>query len=214
MSGLVIKDFMVLRKQGKSYLLILGLYALLTIMGVFNYSVMSSMMVVLVMMLPMATFSYDDLARWDKYAAAMPVGRAGIVKAKYITTLLITGGSALLCLVLNTVVAAARLEDASFGALNLTLLACLGVGVLINAVILPMMFKYGAEKARGMSMGVMLVLFVLIFGLSALLAETGLESFIPEAVMLWSPVILALFAAAALALSYRLSLRIYRKKEL
>lgn len=214
MSGLVIKDFMVLRKQGKSYLLILGLYALLTIMGVFYYSVMSSMMVVLVMMLPMATFSYDDLARWDKYAAAMPVGRAGIVKAKYITTLLITGGSALLCLVLNTVVAAARLEDASFGALNLTLLACLGVGVLINAVILPMMFKYGAEKARGMSMGVMLVLFVLIFGLSALLAETGLESFIPEAVMLWSPVILALFAAAALALSYRLSLRIYRKKEL
>lgn len=214
MSGLVIKDFMVLRKQGKSYLLILGLYALLTIMGVFNYSVMSSMMVVLVMMLPMATFSYDDLARWDKYAAAMPVGRAGIVKAKYITTLLITGGSALLCLVLNTVVAAARLEDASFGALNLTLLACLGVGVLINAVILPMMFKYGAEKARGMSMGVMLVLFILIFGLSALLAETGLESLIPEAVMLWSPVILVLFAAAALALSYRLSLRIYRRKEL
>ena len=213
MSGLVFKDLMILRKQGKAYLLILGVYAALALAGVFDYSIISSMMVVLLMMMPMATFSYDDLARWDKYAASMPVGRAGIVKSKYITTIVITGGAAVLCLAVNIIITAVGLDEMSFGVLSLALVGCLDIGLLINAVVLPLMFKYGAEKARGMTMAVLLVIFILVFGVSALLGEIGLEK-LSERAIVFSPLLMALAAVGSMLLSYRIALRIYTKKDL
>ena len=36
MSGLILKDLLVLRKQGKSYLLIIGIYMVLAFVGVFD----------------------------------------------------------------------------------------------------------------------------------------------------------------------------------
>ena len=116
MSGLILKDLLVLRKQGKSYLLIIGIYMVLAFVGVFDYSILSTMMVVLTMMLPMATFSYDELARWDKFAAAMPVGRSGIVKAKYLMALAVIGGAGLLCFVVNIIGAMIR-HEAELGGL-------------------------------------------------------------------------------------------------
>lgn len=211
MSGLILKDLLVLRKQGKSYLLIIGIYMVLAFVGVFDYSILSTMMVVLTMMLPMATFSYDELARWDKFAAAMPVGRSGIVKAKYLMALAVIGGAGLLCFVVNIIVAMID-HEAQLGALMAALGGSLGAGLLINAAILPLLFKYGAEKSRSMMMVVMLVVFILVFGLITIAGEGGFA--LTNAMTAVIPWLAALLVLGGFVVSYRISQKLYAQKEL
>ena len=211
MRGLILKDLLVLRKQGKSYLLIIGIYMVLAFVGVFDYSILSTMMVVLTMMLPMATFSYDELARWDKFAAAMPVGRSGIVKAKYLMALAVIGGAGLLCFVVNIIVAMID-HEAQLGALMASLGGSLGAGLLINAAILPLLFKYGAEKSRSMMMVVMLVVFILVFGLITIAGEGGFA--LTNAMTAVIPWLAALLVLGGFVVSYRISQKLYAQKEL
>lgn len=211
MSGLILKDLLVLRKQGKSYLLIIGIYMVLAFVGVFDYSILSTMMVVLTMMLPMATFSYDELARWDKFAAAMPVGRSGIVKAKYLMALAVIGGAGLLCFEVNIIVAMID-HEAQLGALMASLGGSLGAGLLINAAILPLLFKYGAEKSRSMMMVVMLVVFILVFGLITIAGEGGFA--LTNAMTAVIPWLAALLVLGGFVVSYRISQKLYAQKEL
>lgn len=211
MSGLILKDLLVLRKQGKSYLLIIGIYMVLAFVGVFDYSILSTMMVVLTIMLPMATFSYDELARWDKFAAAMPVGRSGIVKAKYLMALAVIGGAGLLCFVVNIIVAMID-HEAQLGALMASLGGSLGAGLLINAAILPLLFKYGAEKSRSMMMVVMLVVFILVFGLITIAGEGGFA--LTNAMTAVIPWLAALLVLGGFVVSYRISQKLYAQKEL
>ena len=211
MSGLILKDLLVLRKQGKSYLLIIGIYMVLAFVGVFDYSILSTMMVVLTMMLPMATFSYDELARWDKFAAAMPVGRSGIVKAKYLMALAVIGGAGLLCFEVNIIVAMID-HEAQLGALMALLGGSLGAGLLINAAILPLLFKYGAEKSRSMMMVVMLAVFILVFGLITIAGEGGFA--LTNAMTAVIPWLAALLVLGGFVVSYRISQKLYAQKEL
>ena len=211
MSGLVLKDLLVLRKQGRSYLLIIGIYMVLAFAGVFDYSILSTMMVVLTMMLPMATFSYDELARWDKFAAAMPVGRSGIIKAKYLMALAVIGGAGLLCFVVNIIVAMID-HEAQLGALMASLGGSLGAGLLINAAILPLLFKYGAEKSRSMMMVVMLAVFILVFGLITIAGEGGFA--LTNAMTAVIPWLAALLVLGGFVVSYRISQKLYAQKEL
>ena len=211
MSGLILKDLLVLRKQGKSYLLIIGIYMVLAFVGVFDYSILSTMMVVLTMMLPMATFSYDELARWDKFAAAMPVGRSGIVKAKYLMALAVIGGAGLLCFVVNIIVAMID-HEAQLGALMASLGGSLGAGLLINAAILPLLFKYGAEKSRSMMMVVMLAVFILVFGLITIAGEGGFA--LTNAMTAVIPWLAALLVLGGFVVFYRISQKLYAQKEL
>ena len=211
MSGLILKDLLVLRKQGKSYLLIIGIYMVLAFVGVFDYSILSTMMVVLTMMLPMATFSYDELARWDKFAAAMPVGRSGIIKSKYLMALAVIGGAGLLCFVVNIIVAMID-HEAQLGALMASLGGSLGAGLLINAAILPLLFKYGAEKSRSMMMVVMLAVFILVFGLITIAGEGGFA--LTNAMTAVIPWLAALLVLGGFVVSYRISQKLYAQKEL
>ena len=211
MSGLILKDLLVLRKQGKSYLLIIGIYMVLAFVGVFDYSILSTMMVVLTMMLPMATFSYDELARWDKFAAAMLVGRSGIIKSKYLMALAVIGGAGLLCFVVNIIVAMID-HEAQLGALMASLGGSLGAGLLINAAILPLLFKYGAEKSRSMMMVVMLAVFILVFGLITIAGEGGFA--LTNAMTAVIPWLAALLVLGGFVVSYRISQKLYAQKEL
>ena len=48
-----------------------------------------AMVEVIVMVLPISSFSYDEAAKWDRYAAVLPVGRTAVVKARYLFLLLV-----------------------------------------------------------------------------------------------------------------------------
>ena len=92
-------------------------------------------------------------------------------------------------------------------------LSCAAVTLLLNAVILPFLLKYGAEKARVISMTV----FVVIFG-GALLLENLWDNGmvlpeIPAGLVQALPVLFCSLAVGAFVVSYFISLGIYNRKE-
>ena len=219
MSGFVWKDLLVMKKTIIYYLGIMAVYGVLAVMGVFPYTIVAGFVSLVGMMTPMSTFSYDEMARWEKYAAATPAGRRGVVKGKYAFMLLMCLGSGALALVsLEAMYLLGKGEMESLWEPIAFVASMLGVTLLLNSIILPVMFKYGSEKSRAISM----VIFLSVFGSMALLgylSQQGLDlSGIGAAISAWNPAVaLALVAAVVLGglfLSYRLSLRIYADREL
>ncbi|SBV92159.1 conserved membrane hypothetical protein [uncultured Eubacteriales bacterium] len=214
MMGFVYKDFLVLRRQILLYLLFVGVYAALVISGVFGPYILPALLVVIGLMLPMSSMSYDDLARWDKYAAATPFGRQGIVAGKYLFALLCILGSAVLVLILMLALSLTGLMEASAAETCLTVLGCIGSALTLDAILLPLLFKFGTEKSRV----ILMILFAAVFGGSAVVGSLT-EKFSPlPAPPSWLlaslPVTLALIAVGGFVVSYFVSQAIFAKKEL
>ena len=213
MRGMIYKDFLVQRKQLGYYGVFFLVYTLLAVTDVMPPAIMYTMTVLIGMMVPMASFSYDDLARWNKYAAATPAGRRGIVAGKYVFSLLaILAAAAVSALLLTTVV----VLEPELGPLDeglIGLLVCALIAVIINAVMLPVLVKFGAEKSRLIS----IIIFVAIFGgilLLGQLAESLEGIVIPEWFFLALPGLLVLVAVGGYIISYFIARGIFEKKEL
>ena len=88
MIGLVYKDFLCLRKSAASYLFVVAIYGLLTVAGVWDGTILSTVLAVLISMLPYSCFSYDNIAKWELYGLSLPLRRSRIVLARYLTVLL------------------------------------------------------------------------------------------------------------------------------
>ena len=105
MTGLVKKDLYLSVSMFKSYVVVAAVFAALTAFGIYDISFFVTYVSVMCIMIPVNLFAYDEQARWDKYAAALPSGRAGVVKARYLFTILICLGSLVFSLLLQLIVA-------------------------------------------------------------------------------------------------------------
>lgn len=211
MTGLIKKDFYLSVSMFKSYVLVAAVFALLTLAGIYDISFFVTYMSVMCIMIPVNLFAYDEQARWDKYAAALPSGRAGVVKARYFFTILVCLGSLLFALLLQLIVA---LVSGAQGQERVDLLLSglfpAAYGCFMNAILLPLLFKFGSQKGRiylilalGVGVGV-------IFGGLTGLKEMGIslsELTLPLFVL---PVV----GLLALIPSYFLSRRIFFHKDL
>ena len=92
MTGLILKDLLVMRKALKSYLMIMVLYAVLAYLDVLNYSFIITFIQVMLMVLPLSAFAYDEQAKWDRYAMSLPLGRVRVVGARYLFVLALCSG--------------------------------------------------------------------------------------------------------------------------
>lgn len=220
MTGLILKDFLVLKKTLRYYLFLMAVYAFFALTGTFTYSIISGFAVMLGAMGPMSAFAYDEQARWDRFAGASPVGRKGVVTARYLFALILLGvGGVIAALVSLGVTWFGKAEvSVWWEPLVVSALVCLA-GVLLDSMLLPVIFKFGSEKSRVISM----IIFVICFGGMALLSYldgygsldlSALDrtfSALPPAVLLAAPV---LAVVLLFWLSYRISVGIYLKKEL
>ena len=133
---------------------------------------------------------------------------------KYLFTLLMVLLSAVLVAVLLVVLAlAGGLGDGSLAEYLLATLACGGIALLLNGVTLPLLLKFGAEKARMVSMA----LFLVVFGgtaLAGLAVDSGFAFPAPPAwVVAAIPGLLAILSVGGFVLSYFIAQAVYAKKE-
>lgn len=217
MTGLILKDFLILRKSLRSYLLMLVVYAAIAFSGVWSADIVGVMTVVMVGLLPMNVFAYDKQCSWDTYCLALPVGRTKTVAARYLCVLLLCLFSTALTAVIGfALFAVGRIEEpAEF------LISCSTMGliaVLVNAIMLPLLYKFGPERARMMFIGLMGGIFLLF--MAVLFPLGGLEwinSLNLEASTFAQvsaiPVIAALAGIALLAVSFLASRHFYGKKD-
>ena len=215
MTGLILKDFLILRKTLRTYLLFVVVYLALAGSGVWSPEFVSGFVMILTAMLPMNVFSYDKQAKWDTYGLALPVGRTKTVAARYICSLLLCLASVVLVTAAGLVMyAAGRLENP--GEYLITGAVCGLIAVLMNAVMLPFLYKFGPDRARVMAMGSMGV--IIAAGALILVPLGGaewLESLgeLTPAMVAAIPVVAALAGLALLAVSFLLSRHFYGRKD-
>ena len=214
MTGLIYKDFLALKGHLSTYVVFFVIYGGLCIAGVFSPSVLGGMVVLISIITPMTTVTSDDISRWNRFAVASPACRRGVVAGKYLFTLLMVLLSAVLVAVLLVVLAlAGGLGDGSLAEYLLATLACGGIALLLNGVTLPLLLKFGAEKARMVSMA----LFLVVFGgtaLAGLAVDSGFAFPAPPAwVVAAIPGLLAILSVGGFVLSYFIAQAVYAKKE-
>jgi len=205
-TGLLIKDFFLLAKYCRSFLLIIAIFLGVSVVGSQSdyYTVFPCLLVGL---MPATLLSYDEREKWDVYAQTLPVSRAQFVGEKYLMGALCLAGFLVLQLLVSFLSGAVR-SGADLAAL---LLVDLALGLLAPAVMLPFFFRFGVEKGR-----------ILLFAMTGLmtLGLLALTRAPLGALMLRlpSPKLLTAVAVpgivALYALSCLLSIRLYRDREL
>ena len=217
MTGLILKDLLILRKTLRSYLFMLIVYAGIAFTGVWSADIVGVLLVVMVVMLPMNVFAYDKQAKWDTYGLALPVGRTKTVAARYVCVLLLCLLSVGLTAILGMMLyAAGRVEEPVEFLVSCSVMGLMSV--LVNAIMLPFLYKFGPERARMMFFGIMggIVLLVVaaLFPLGGLEWLKSLELAEPTPAQAAAiPAVAAVAGLALLAVSFLLSRHFYGSKD-
>ena len=211
MTGLVKKDLYLSLSMFKSYVAVAAVFAALTAFGIYDISFFVTYVSIMCIMIPVNLFAYDEQARWDKYAAALPSGRAGVVKARYLFTVLVCAGSLVFSLLLQSLVA---LFSGAQGQERVDLLLSgllpAAYGCFMNAILLPLLFRFGSQKARLYLILVLGVGVGVIFGGLTGLKEMGLSL----SALRFPLFVLPVVGLLALIPSYLFSKRIFFHKDL
>lgn len=208
MKGFIYKDLCLLGSVWKSYAFILVMFSALTVTGVYDVSFLFMMVSVILCMYPSTSFSYDELAKWDRFAVSVPNGRVTVVRAKYGFALLLGAASLVFDLLLSLL--AAFLGRMELGNGLLTCVGGVAGALLINALMLPLLFRFGAQKGRILLIAVVAALAGVLGALLAIGGMTAFGSGLLESFVL---VVLPVLTLLTLFVSYRVSLGIYQKKE-
>lgn len=216
MTGLILKDILVMRKTIKTYAMFLLFYLVMTVLGLFTISFTTAILQLIVMLLPMSAFSFDEVAKWDRYALTFPLGRRALVTGRYLFALIMTlcaGLCGLLSCVLVSIFDSQEMMQENL----MTVMVCLSLGLLYADILLPLCYKLGPERARPYFYLVIFAPIVLVFGAYQLgVFETGNLSFltaIPDQTVITLSFFLPIIPLSGMGLSYLISCRIMMDKE-
>ncbi|HPE16100.1 MAG TPA: ABC-2 transporter permease [Oscillospiraceae bacterium] len=214
MKGFVLKDLFLLGSIWRNYLPMILIYAVISAFSS-SASILTTLLCLLIILIPTTTFTYDEAAKWDMLALTMPVRRSQIVGAKYAVSLLIAlVGTVITALVMFAVSFFPTVKWDIMEQLP-ALPAGLAVALVVISIMLPLLFKFGIAKARITLLLVMAAMgaAILLFSVGPAAASLGhiltLLSTHISAVIALSFV----FVCLVMLLSYRISCRIYQKKE-
>ncbi len=210
MKGLLYKDFCVLKKQVKILIIFVVFYAIWSVLAQIP-SMMGTMVIILSIMLPISSMSYDETGQWYRYAFSLPVSRRTLVLSKYMLGFLTALAGLLVCAIGNLVILSLTNWENALESW-ITIGACLEVGVIFLSVLIPVLFKFGVEKGRFLIVAIALVPSMLIGLLAGMLKNTGIpmpSEEVLQAILYASP----LFTLAIFLISFRISVGICKKKE-
>ena len=212
MRGLLLKDFYMMQKYCRMYIIIvlvfLGLSCLKSdnLFFVFYPCIFAAM-------LPVTLLGYDERSRWHEYCGTLPYTRAQIVSGKYwIGTIM-----QMIIFVLVAVTQAARMyvtDRVAWGEYGIMLALLFIISCMSSSIALPAMFKLGVEKGR-----IAYTVMVALGCSGSVVAGNALQDsdmVILQEQMSFSVFLLFLcgLALAGYLFSWWLSIRFYEKREL
>ena len=210
MIALLKKDIFVMDKQMR--LLVVLAFVFLLLPGTNGlggaYAVMISVMI------PMSTISYDERCKWDRYAAMLPWTPRQIVGSKYI---LHYGAMAMSMglIVVGTYIRSLYSEEPVIWEDVWHMLAMYVVILaVLTVVIYPLLYRFGTERGRLILVAILMVIFLVGMGATFLVVENfdtikGRLEVVPAPVLLMVGVALLV---GANVLSYRLSVKFYLRR--
>lgn len=216
MKALLYKDFCVLKKVLRLYLLFFVLYGL---MAVFNEDsgFLAGVLLVMAGMLPLTALASDEQGNFGRFGQVLPVSLRAMVGEKYLLGLISMaagGGVSLLLLMVIELLHGGGFSGEMLAAQLLTVGVLVLACAVLLAVMLPLGFWLGVEKARLAVMGGAVVLILL----EGFVVERGSRYFQLESGFVQQHfALVALCAVAAvaalLAISFAAACRLYGKRE-
>ncbi len=146
MKGLFLKDWYMVKKYCRAYLLITVVFIAVSLFSNDNMFFVFYPCL-LCGMIPVNLLGYDERSRWMQYSGTLPYTRTQIVSGKYLIGLL----AQLTILVVTGIAQAAKMIIAGnfvFGDFAVLMLLMLIVSTLTSSICLPFVFKLGVEKGR------------------------------------------------------------------
>jgi hypothetical protein len=216
MMGLLLKDFINLKKSIKLFVICGLLY------GVMAYTsgdptFFSTVIAVIFSILTLSLYSYDEMAKWDGYALTMPISKENMVQGKYLMMLLLTGIGAVAGILFSLVYFLLVGGDTPMkGIISCGVSAA--VIILFYSITLPFITKLGVEKARIIFFAVYIIPFLIFFLVNKEIEKgtftlpANLQNLINFSVKN-AYILLPLIAITAIGISYLISIQIYKKKE-
>ena len=209
MLGLIKKDFLLIKANLKSMIIIFVIYIMLAFQGTFDVTFIIPLIGI---MLFISTFSYDDFNNWNSYAVTLPDGRKNVVRAKYIASIILTIILAIVSLTIGIGISYTKTNSINLDEIISSLMGTMLSSVIIISLLYPIVFKFGATNGR-------IILFAVVFGIAgigALIAQfidmtpiiniiNGLDNYLLIAIPIISIILLGI--------SYLISNKIYQSKE-
>lgn len=210
MKGLLLKDFCILKKQMKLMVVFVIFYAIWAVAAKMP-TMMGTMVILLSIMMPISSMSYDEAGQWYRYAFSLPIPRRTLVLSKYVLGFLVSLGGLVVSAIGNIIVLALTNGENALESW-LTIIGFLELGVIFLSIIIPILFKYGVEKGRLFIVVIAVIPSLLVALLGSTLKTSG--TLMPsaeflQAILYSSP----LFTLAIFLISFRISVGICRKKE-
>lgn len=178
---------------------------------------------VIVGMISLSTFSYDEMSKSNRYILTLPVSRKEIVLEKYILAIASTiiGGIIGFCLTLVVASIMNYFRPNDLIDININTLISMTVGGMfgisfIQSIQIPSIFKWGAEKGRIQMFILLFIIIIIGAGIVFLLNKSGfsidMES-LEQMLNNFGLIILLILSACMYFISYLISYKIYRNKE-
>ncbi len=209
MLGFIKKDIAMIKSNFKLIGILIVVYTIMGLMGEVDISFILPFMSVMIMI---STFSYDNYNNWDAYSISLPNGRKNSVKAKYIATILMILVVSIITIILSFIISYLNTKSINYGQILISMFGEIFGTLLVLTFMYPIIYKFGVEKAR---IGIFLIVFGIVFIGGFLLQFIDLSlianslSFLEDYLI----IILSLIMVMMVYISYKISEKIFSKKE-
>ncbi|MEG0076353.1 ABC-2 transporter permease [Anaerorhabdus sp.] len=203
MKAAIIKDFLSCRLYLKTYAVFSLVFMVVGIVTNNPFYSAGIFMIVPVMCLT-STFALDENSKWERLALCSTLSRKDLVNAKYAVGFILMIVGFALNLFTITFVTKVFLDSIATSAVFMIL------SLFYMSALIPLMFKFGAEKSRIYTMGILVVPAVIVLGLVSLF-ETRMDMILSNPILLISGLVILFIVL--LIISYFISIKIVSKKD-
>ncbi len=200
MTALIIKDFLVIKKQ------YLKFFILAIAFLVFNTNDFTTTFLYIAgSLLPISAIAYDQQTNWDDYCMALPLSVKQIVLSKYILGILATG---IMFVFVSVLTYFSNLIFAKSSSVFFTLTPFVGMilSLMVISFYLPFIIKFGVEKAR-----VIIILLGALMGSGIAIIAYSNRSFSLD-FSNYSLLLIFIITSAFTVYSIILSIHLYKKR--
>ena len=206
MRGLLIKDFYMVLKYYRMVFLVIAVFSIAAVFSDNNvFFIVYPMIFAGISSLNL--IAYDEKNKWDTYCISLPISRSTIVSSKYIGTFIFITAVWIVSAVSQMI--KVFMTKGSWNEYFILIFMLLAVGLAAPVIVLPIIFKLGIERGRIVyyfASGAYFAAAAIVMS-----AGTAFKLRVPEQ---WIVYIGLAFAAAAYAVSWMVSIKIYNKREL
>ena len=209
MLGLIKKDFLLIKANLKSMIIIFVIYIMLAFQGTLDATFIIPLIGIILFL---STFSYDDFNNWNSYAVTLPNGRKNVVRAKYIASTILMIILAVVAFFIGIGISYIKTNSINLDEIISSLMGTMLSSVIIVSLLYPIVFKFGATNGR-------IILFAVVFGIAGI--GTLIAQFIDMAPIIniinkldnYLLIVIPIIYIILLGISYLISSKIYQNKE-